>query len=82
MVAPSPVDAFGRSIIEAMSQKTLTLANKKFGHSEIIVDKETGFFYNYLEENNLINTLSYIYKNYSHQIITRIPGNAYDYFLI
>ncbi len=42
LVAASSVDAFGRSLVEAMLQRTPVLAASAGGHVEIIEDGETG----------------------------------------
>jgi glycosyltransferase involved in cell wall biosynthesis len=45
LVAPSIIDAFGRTIVEAMLQKTPVLAAKSGGHIGIISDGINGTFY-------------------------------------
>jgi glycosyltransferase involved in cell wall biosynthesis len=45
LVACSPRDAFGRTIVEAMLQKTPVLASASGGHTEIIDDGINGFLY-------------------------------------
>ncbi len=45
LVASSGIDAFGRTIVEAMLQSTPVLAANKGGHLEIISDNVTGLLY-------------------------------------
>jgi glycosyltransferase involved in cell wall biosynthesis len=45
LIASSTVDAFGRSIVEAMLQSTPVLVANKGGHLEIVIDGHTGIFY-------------------------------------
>jgi glycosyltransferase involved in cell wall biosynthesis len=45
LVAASSVDAFGRSLVEAMLQRTPVLAASAGGHVEIVEDGETGFLF-------------------------------------
>ena len=60
LVAPSLIDAFGRSIVEAMLQKTPVLAAKSGGHVSIINDGINGMFYNPAIEDDFFDILSII----------------------
>jgi glycosyltransferase involved in cell wall biosynthesis len=55
MIAPSNKEPFGRTIVEAMVQKTPILAARGGGHSEIIDDNITGRIY---DHNNIYHFIS------------------------
>jgi glycosyltransferase involved in cell wall biosynthesis len=76
LVAPSLIDAFGRSIIEAMLQKTPVLAAKSGGHMNIINDGVNGMFYEPTIENDFIKKISII-MNMTN--ISAISDNAYQF---
>ena len=54
MVAPSDREPFGRTLVEAMIQKTPVLAARGGGHSEIIQHDVTGLLYNHGDINDFI----------------------------
>jgi glycosyltransferase involved in cell wall biosynthesis len=54
MVAPSNQEPFGRTLVEAMIQKTPILAARGGGHSEIIDHGVTGRLYNHNDINDFI----------------------------
>ena len=76
LVAPSLVDAFGRTIIEAMLQKTPVLAAKSGGHMDIINDGVNGMFYEPTIKDDFINKTSII-MNMTN--ISAISDNAYQF---
>ena len=60
LIASSTMDAFGRTIVEAMLQKTTVLAAKFGGHTEIINNGVNGILYNPNIENDFMNKLTII----------------------
>jgi glycosyltransferase involved in cell wall biosynthesis len=62
LVAPSCVDAFGRTIVEAMLQKTPVLAAKSGGHLNIISEGVNGMFYDPTIEGDFIKEFSIIMR--------------------
>ncbi len=60
LIAPSRVDAFGRSIVEAMLQKTPVLADKFGGHVDIISEGYNGAFYDSTIKDDFIDKISII----------------------
>ena len=63
LIASSQIDAFGRTIVEAMLQKTPVIAAKSGGHIDIIQDGINGLFYNVEVVNDLSEKISFIYNN-------------------
>jgi len=59
LVAPSTIDAFGRTLIEAMLQNTPTIAANSAGHAEIISNGFTGLYYNHGDIDNLVRELNF-----------------------
>jgi glycosyltransferase involved in cell wall biosynthesis len=57
LVAPSQTDAFGRTIVESMLQKTPVLAAGSGGHPEIIKDKVNGMLYDPDMKNDLFKKI-------------------------
>ena len=76
LVAPSLIDAFGRSIIEAMLQKTPVLAAKSGGHMDIINDGVNGMFYEPTIQDDFIKKISII-MNMTN--ISALSDNAYQF---
>ncbi len=78
LVSASVIDGFGRSLVEAMIQKTPVLAAAGGGHTEIIQDKKTGFLYNpddYFDFKKKLNDI--IFKNYNiRKIVSKAQKNA------
>ena len=70
LVASSRIDAFGRTIVEAMLQKTLVLAAKSSGHIDIISDGVNGVFYNPSIQNDFFDKISFIINNKDMTILT------------
>jgi len=58
MIAPSDKEPFGRTLVEAMIQKTLILASKGGGHSEIIDKDVTGRLYSHNNVDDFISQCS------------------------
>ena len=54
MVAPSNIEPFGRTLVEAMLQKTPVIAAKGGGHSEIIQHGLNGLLYNHNDVDDFI----------------------------
>jgi glycosyltransferase involved in cell wall biosynthesis len=76
LVAPSVVDAFGRTIIEAMLQRTPVLAAKSGGHLGIISEGTNGTFYEPNIEGDFIDKVSNIMNNKDIDIMSE---NAYQF---
>jgi len=76
LVASSTMDAFGRSIVEAMLQKTPVLAAKYGGHIDIINDKVNGMFYEPSIKGDFSNKISIIMKGVDINILS---DNAYQF---
>ena len=74
LVAPSRVDAFGRTIVEAMLQKTPVLAAKSGGHLNIISEGDNGMFYDPTIEGDFIKEFSIIMCN---RDISTLSNKAY-----
>ena len=70
LIAPSLIDAFGRTIVEAMLQRTLVLAAKSGGHADIISDKVNGVFYDSTIENDFFNNICTITNNENIDILS------------
>jgi len=60
MVAPSNKEPFGRTIIEAMIQKTPVLAARGGGHLETIKHEETGWLYKHKDIDDFITQVERI----------------------
>jgi glycosyltransferase involved in cell wall biosynthesis len=76
LVAPSLIDAFGRTIVEAMLQNTLVLAAKSSGHMDIVNDGVNGLFYNPTIEGDFVSKISTIIDNTS---VKKLSDNAYQF---
>ena len=76
LIAPSCVDAFGRTIVEAMLQKTPVLAAKSGGHLNIINEGVNGMFYDPAIEGDFIKEFSIIMRNRN---ISALSNKAYDF---
>ena len=63
MIAPSNQEPFGRTLVEAMIQKTPILAAKGGGHSEIIDNGVTGRLYNHHDTDDFIDQCSICLNN-------------------
>jgi glycosyltransferase involved in cell wall biosynthesis len=74
LVAPSCVDAFGRTIVEAMLQKTPVLAAKSGGHLNIISEGVNGMFYDPTIEGDFIKEFSIIMRKRN---VNALSNNAY-----
>ena len=74
LVACSPRDAFGRSIVEAMLQETPVLAASAGGHLEIIENGITGILYESKNCNDFIDKLMQLILT---QGKSKIPINAF-----
>ena len=77
LVAPSTVDAFGRSLVEAFIQKTLVIAARFGGHMEIIEHLKTGYLYEDDSKADFIKGLSWLLSNRS-KIIDNIHNAKYE----
>ena len=76
LVAPSLIDAFGRTIVEAMLQKTPVLAAKSGGHIDIIDDGVNGIFYKPLIKDDFFNKVLFILNDKN---ISVLSDNAYQF---
>ena len=76
LVASSIVDAFGRTIVEAMLQNTLVLATRFGGHVDIINDNVNGVLYNPTIKDDFISKISAIVDNENTKMLT---DNAYQF---
>jgi glycosyltransferase involved in cell wall biosynthesis len=75
LVAASSVDAFGRSLVEAMLQRTPVLAAAAGGHVEIIEDWKTGFLFSPDDYRNFTDKLCYLLDNVDLRL--KLSANAY-----
>jgi glycosyltransferase involved in cell wall biosynthesis len=62
LVAPSRDEPFGRTLLEAMSQKTIVLASKSGGHLDIIKDNY-GFLFELDDRKNFNEQIKFILNN-------------------
>ena len=76
LVAPSHVDAFGRTIVEAMLQKTPVLAAKSGGHLNIISEGVNGTFYEPTIKDDFFKKISIIMDRTN---ISELSDNAYQF---
>ena len=76
LVAPSRVDAFGRTIVEAMLQKTPVLAAKSGGHLNIISEGVNGTFYEPTIKDDFFKKISIIMNRTN---ISELSDNAYQF---
>jgi glycosyltransferase involved in cell wall biosynthesis len=76
LVAPSLIDAFGRTIIEAMLQKTPVLAAKSGGHMDIISDGVNGMFYESTIKGDFVKKISIVINGTDKSAIS---DNAYQF---
>jgi glycosyltransferase involved in cell wall biosynthesis len=75
MIAPSNQEPFGRTLVEAMLQRTPVLACKGAGHSEIIDDGKTGSVY---AHNNIDDFVKKFAININDEVYkSKIVKNAY-----
>jgi glycosyltransferase involved in cell wall biosynthesis len=63
MIAPSNIEPFGRTLVEAMIQKTPVLAARGGGHIETIKHNKTGWLYDHGNIKNFTYQVSEILKN-------------------
>ncbi len=70
LVAPSRVDAFGRTIVEAMLQKTPVLAAKSGGHLNIISEGVNGMFYDPAIKGDFIKEFSTMIRNRNVSVLS------------
>jgi glycosyltransferase involved in cell wall biosynthesis len=76
LIAPSLTDAFGRTIVESMLQRTPVLAAKSGGHVGIINDGVNGMFYEPTIEGDFIDKISTIMDN---EHIDMLSDKAYQF---
>jgi glycosyltransferase involved in cell wall biosynthesis len=76
LVAPSRVDAFGRTIVEAMLQKTPVLAAKSGGHLNIISEGVNGMFYDPAIKGDFIKEFSTVIRNRN---VSALSNKAYHF---
>jgi glycosyltransferase involved in cell wall biosynthesis len=76
LIAPSLIDAFGRTIVEAMLQRTPVLAAKSGGHIGIISDSVNGMFYDPTIKGDFIDKISTIMNN---EDIDMLSNEAYQF---
>jgi glycosyltransferase involved in cell wall biosynthesis len=77
LVAPSTVDAFGRSLVEAFLQKTPVIAARFGGHIEIIKHLKTGYLYKGNNKIDFINGVNWLLSN-RFEIIKNIHDSEYE----
>jgi glycosyltransferase involved in cell wall biosynthesis len=68
LVAPSTIDAFGRTLVEAMLQNTPIIAANHAGHSEIINDGFIDFHYEHGDTKSLISGMSTLLNKKSTEV--------------
>jgi len=78
MIAPSDREPFGRTLVEAMIQKTPVLAAKGGGHSEIINNGITGRLYDHCNIDNFVSQCDLYVNNdkSTHKIINEANAIA------
>ena len=64
LIAPSDTEPFGRTLVEAMMQKTPVMAAKFGGHMEIVKHKDTGWLYEHANTKDFIDQLNGIVNKY------------------
>ena len=77
MIAPSDKEPFGRTIVEAMIQKTPVIAANGGGHLEIIKHRDTGWLYHHNDIEDFIAQLKEIVNE--HEIVESTVQKAYEY---
>jgi glycosyltransferase involved in cell wall biosynthesis len=75
MVAPSNTEPFGRTLVEAMLQKTPVVAARGGGHIEIIKHRDTGWLYDHNNVKDLSIQIKSIMRE--HKIVDSIVRKAY-----
>ncbi len=78
LVASSLVDAFGRSIVEAMLQRTPVIASKCGGHVDIVNDKVNGVFYEPAIKGDFFDKISMMMKGVDVDV-DALSDNAYQF---
>jgi glycosyltransferase involved in cell wall biosynthesis len=77
MIAPSNKEPFGRTIVEAMIQKTPVIAARGGGHIETIKHRETGWLYSHGDIEDFIVQLKEILNE--HKMTDNIVQKAHIY---
>ena len=79
MIAPSNKEPFGRTLVEAMIQKTPILAARGGGHSEIINNEVTGRLYDHNNVDDFIDKCEIFFNNSesNYEIINKANDTAY-----
>ena len=79
MIAPSNKEPFGRTLVEAMIQKTPILAARGGGHSEIINNEVTGRLYDHNNVDDFIDKCEIFFNNSesNYEIINKATDTAY-----
>ncbi len=62
-IVPSYSEAFGYTVIEAMSMKTAVIGADNTGIKEIIIDKKTGLLFKTGDYKDLSKKIKYLYQN-------------------
>ncbi len=75
-VMPSRWEAFGISILEAMSKKCAVISTKTEGGKFLIKDKENGFLYDYDDQKALVKSFEVLLKD--TRLLTKIQKTNYD----
>ena len=86
MIAPSRVEAFGQTALEAQSCKVPVIAFDNSGVSEIIQHKKTGYLSKSYDLEDLVNGIIWVYKNrITHKLGTNARNNVkkkFDYSVV
>lgn len=77
MIAPSDNEPFGRTIVEAMLQRTPIIAAKGGGHLETIKNESTGWLYSHNNIENLCTTVECVLSK--HEMRGDVIERAYLY---
>jgi glycosyltransferase involved in cell wall biosynthesis len=77
IIAPSNTEPFGRTLVEAMIQKTPVLASRSGGHMEIIKHELTGWLYDNGDVENFITQLENIMNR--SEIVEKVVQNAHEF---
>jgi glycosyltransferase involved in cell wall biosynthesis len=77
MIAPSDVEPFGRTVVEAMIQKTPVIVANGGGHMEIVKHGDTGWLYHHNDVEGFIMQIKEVVKK--NEIVAAVVKKAHDY---
>lgn len=71
VVVPSALEGMPMVVLEALNLKSLVLASNTGGVNEVIRDKETGYLFSAMNEEDCFQKLSFIYENRDKELINK-----------